>query len=1658
MKYKLPRINSVRCAAAALLLASVASLQAADILKLSTGALNDPAGWSGGVLPSATLDNGVFDSSTVPTAAGNSFGGSSFSILGIKVTNIAGPLTNTATTTYVYIGGGVDMSAAAADVNITQTIRSSGPSAGASYSLIVAPGRTLTLNNQTFSRNAYTMPINGGGTILVNGLTDGGGVNRVAYDVTGAGTTIGGTGTWEPSNTSGGYGVRMGAGTHVAPGANGVGTTTFNGAHSGQAILTMLSGADFQFQLGTGGTFATPSANSDKLSFLSMAAGDVVFNGNTINFLGGGSAGVFKLFDTDLDATTWSGLMLSGQQIVGGLIISNLASGLTGTLILGDGTTGDLGDIYLVVTAPALPTLTWAVGDGNWDINTSSNWNDGSGLAAYQEIAGTGNNVIFNDTASGTSPILVALDTNVAPASFTADNSSLDYVISGAGSIGGGSALEKLGTGALTLNTSNAFTGGVIVGGGTVYANDPTGAALGTGPVIITNGAILSLYRGNTTDNGTVAYFSNPLSVPAGQTGALWTSPRSRTGSSGSASTFTPTVTGSGTLNLQVNYVGYIGGDWSGFAGQLNVTPRTASESFQIASGGAVASGFPNARINLAAGVTMIQVLNPPNTGDLTTIQPIGELTGDPASILSGNPVSGRFVNWTVGGLNTDATFDGTIQDGSGATKITKVGTGVWTLTGACYHTGATVVSNGTLVVNGTINNSTVTNFAGTTLAGTGTISGPVYLEAGSTLATGVGGYGGMTFNSALTFDGATNLVDISTTNSDLIVASGGLYLNSGTVALNIADTLTNGTYKLMGGAVYGGSVANLVLTGFSQPGQSATLSYDSINGEIDLVVAPLGAANLTWVGDGINNYWDVGTSTDWNNGASSVAFANGDDVTFNDTSANTYVRLNDVVSPGYVTVNNSANDYTFAGTGKITGAAGLIKSGSSMLTILTPNGNSGGTLINNGTVQVGNGSITGDIGTGNVTNNGALVFNQPDARSVDGVISGSGGLTQQGSSTLTLSADNIYTGPTTIGSGATLQVGNSGATGSLGSGAITNDGTLIINRSGSLTLGGIKTGPSNGGALMKNGNSTITLNAGNTYINNTTINNGTVKLGAAEVIPSAATVSSSAGWLILDGGASAAGVLDLNGFNQTVNALSGNGNTVNGVITNSGTAAVTNTLTILGSAGTTFNGLIADNTTGSKTMLVLRGANELRMNGVSTYGGGTEVGDTATLSVGPGAALGSGFVVMSNSTTFKMYNNGSTLAYPNCNLLIADNATATLDSSSLANGFSGQIYGGATATNMMGVTAGIGFSPKNLEQWQPFLGTVVIPSGARIRFSASSQIANGGDNATFDLQANGTINSKSSGTITLGSLQGSGVIDGTETAGNTATYIIGSKNLSSTFSGTINTGTGMNAVTKTGTGTLTLDGTLSYVGATTVNGGVLAIASVSNPNTSLDSSTSITIMSNAVLDVSARGDSALNLGNSVAQTLNGYGTIRGSLNEASSSTINVGLGTLTVTNAATLNGAITMQLNRTNAVTHSELAAASFSINGPLTVNNIGPALQGGDTFQLFSTGVAGFTVTNLPALTGNLYWTNNLAVDGSIAVINPINTNSPVMAVNYSGGVLSLAWPTNAGWTLQVQTNNLSAGLGTNWVDVPGSTAITSTNITVDPAKPTVFYRLKY
>ena len=95
--------------------------------------------------------------------------------------------------------------------------------------------------------------------------------------------------------------------------------------------------------------------------------------------------------------------------------------------------------------------------------------------------------------------------------------------------------------------------------------------------------------------------------------------------------------------------------------------------------------------------------------------------------------------------------------------------------------------------------------------------------------------------------------------------------------------------------------------------------------------------------------------------------------------------------------------------------------------------------------------------------------------------------------------------------------------------------------------------------------------------------------------------------------------------------------------------------------------------------------------------------------------------------------------------------------------------------------------------------------------------------------------------------------------------------------------------------------------------------------------------------------------------------------------------------------------------------------------------------------------------ALTGK---TGTVSLSGNTVVLTVTSAgpSGPATLTNsVSGGVLSLSWPAGQGWRLQQQTNALSKGISTNWVYVTDG-SVSSTNITVNPAQPTVFYRLTY
>lgn len=182
---------------------------------------------------------------------------------------------------------------------------------------------------------------------------------------------------------------------------------------------------------------------------------------------------------------------------------------------------------------------------------------------------------------------------------------------------------------------------------------------------------------------------------------------------------------------------------------------------------------------------------------------------------------------------------------------------------------------------------------------------------------------------------------------------------------------------------------------------------------------------------------------------------------------------LGNVANSGTLAFDHSDTS-TFGGN--ISGTGVVTKSGAGTLILTGSAAHTGGTTISGGTLQIGNGGTEGTI-TGPVANAGTLIFNRTGVSSVTGVISGTGVLSKAGSGTLTLSANNSYSGATTLNAGILA------VNGSIAASALTvNGGTL----KGSGTVG---TTTINSGTLAA-GNSIGTLHV-----------NGALTLGAGSVL-----------------------------------------------------------------------------------------------------------------------------------------------------------------------------------------------------------------------------------------------------------------------------------------------------------------------------------------------------------------------------------------------------------------------------------------------------------------------------------------------------------------------------------------------------------------------------
>jgi autotransporter-associated beta strand protein len=320
----------------------------------------------------------------------------------------------------------------------------------------------------------------------------------------------------------------------------------------------------------------------------------------------------------------------------------------------------------------------------------------------------------------------------------------------------------------------------------------------------------------------------------------------------------------------------------------------------------------------------------------------------------------------------------------------------------------------------------------------------------------------------------------------------------------------------------------------------------------------------------------------------------------------------------------NISTGSTLTVTSAITGSGiGFNKMGGGTIIFGGTNAYSGVTTISSGAIQIGNGGTNGTLGTGNTTDNAALVFNRSDSSTYAGAISGSGTVAIQ-SGTLVLTVSSGYTGQTTISSGATLQLGNGGGGGILtGTTSIVNNGTIVWNHGSGSAVTSNATNISGTGGLIKQGTVSWQLNGGNTYSGSTLVSTGLLSANA--------TTSFSPN---SDYSVDTLGSLGLRGNNNTIKSLSGVGTVLNYATTAGATPA---TLTVGGdSTNTTFAGTVQNGFTGAAALSVAKsGTGSLTLSGNSnTYSGGTTViGGTLRINNTSGSGTGSGAVTVNGSS-----------------------------------------------------------------------------------------------------------------------------------------------------------------------------------------------------------------------------------------------------------------------------------------------------------------------------------------------------------------------------------------------------------------------------------------
>lgn len=613
--------------------------------------------------------------------------------------------------------------------------------------------------------------------------------------------------------------------------------------------------------------------------------------------------------------------------------------------------------------------------------------------------------------------------------------------------------------------------------------------------------------------------------------------------------------------------------------------------------------------------------------------------------------------------------------------------------------------------------------------------------------------------------------------------------------------------------------------------------------------------------------------------------------------------------------------------------------------------GNSTGNVVPN-TVSVDTvdnvhfGTATNGLAAGTVTVSGSVSANRITFGSASGNITLSGGTVALASMSPTITVDNATS------TFASVVAGNAGIT--------------------------------------KAGNGTLVFSSANTLSGNTTINGGTLKLTGNGSLSDLSAVNTAASGTSFD-------ISGITATSETVGSIAGNASST--------IVLGAKNLTVQGAtataATTTFAGVIS----GSGGSLTKIGADTLVLNGNNTYTGGTNIaGGTLQFNsvglastsgnitfTGPGRLQWNGHtqdlssrIVMTNGVTATIDTNNQNVTFVSAignsstgGLTKAGGGALTLSAASTYNGtttVNGGVLllnhasalpggtgatGGTSALTFTGGVLGLGVGDftRDLATAGTVTGVNFTNAGGWAAYNADRvvnlnndghQIVWGTANTGFNGQTVilGATNATHKVTLQNGLNLGSN-------ANRTVQAENGAASIDGELSGVITGSTGGN-FTKTGSGTLALTNTNTYIGATTVSGGTLEVSVIANGGANSNIGASSNASANLVLN-----------GGTLRYTGSAVSTDRGFTLSNNSGLDASGNGTISFTNTATpafgsANATRTLTLSGTN--TGNNTLAANLANNGTgaisLTKNGTGSWVVTGSNTHTGVTTVNGGTL----------------------------------------------------------------------------------------------------